>query len=104
MWNIDATTTKNGNKNNVQQSIFDIKKLVRVGVVSLISGDWFFQVFGNKAVRKLRYSPEEFRDVSKYDRELDSIGVWVEREKRLNLTKNRERKHGNIGIQKRLGE
>ena len=79
MWEIKATTRSNGNKAQIQQSLVPKKKLRLIDADDLQPDEWFFQVFGNIVTRKLKFSPEEFTDKKKYKKELNIIGVWVEK-------------------------
>ena len=96
-WFIKSSIKTNGNKSGVQQSVIDIKKIEKREAAFLASGDSFYQVFGSIVTRKLRFSPEEFNDPERYKRELDSIGVWVEKKKSTRLTKKRFT-NGNINF------
>ena len=73
---IEATVKRQGNI-SAQSKLVPKSKLKLIKASSLISGDWFYQVYSLHAVRRLKYSPEELTDPKKYRRELDIIGVWI---------------------------
>ena len=80
-------------RTSVQASILKIDKVAKTKASALSSGQWFFQVWGQKVVRSLKFEPERFADKAKYLNELDFIGVYVLKEDKKNKPKTEKKQY-----------
>ena len=76
MWFLECDVKSQGMKKS-QSKLVAKSKLKLVKTNDLLEGEWFYQVFMLNAVRRLKFTPSDFRNPIKYRRELDQIGVWL---------------------------
>lgn len=77
MWLIKCNLeSKKGRGAN--SAIISPSKIRKANVNELKEGQYYYQCYNGKAVRRLIFEPSSFRDSDKYKKQLQTIGVYVE--------------------------